>query len=153
LTPSTYFYDQNTGLLFLDVQQGQPNGSAAYSATGGGPSPLGSCANNPDPACPDFMHGESFYSCPSGGCELYMVQVNGADYAFDPTQSGLKCQPYPTYAQQYPANLNLLKNVSTGTVLTSAKLTATGAAGNFPHLVDASGDPCAASTATPTPNP
>jgi hypothetical protein len=143
LTPTTYFYDQASGLLFLDVQQDLPNGSASFSSAGGGPSPLGSCSGaNPDPACPDFANGESFYSCPSGGCELYMVQVNSSAYAFDPTQTGKTCTPYPTYAQQYPANLNLLKNLATDAVLTPAKLTPTGTSGSFPHLVDSSGNPC-----------
>ncbi|MGO9451081.1 MAG: G8 domain-containing protein [Candidatus Binataceae bacterium] len=143
LTPSTYFYDQTSGLLFLDVQQDLPNGSASYSPSGGGPSPLGACNGPmPDPACPDFAHGESFYSCPSGGCELYMVQVSSNAYPFNPTLAGTQCSPYPQYAQPYPTNLNLLKNVATGTVLTPTKLTVTGASGNFPHLVDASGAPC-----------
>jgi hypothetical protein len=142
LTPSTYFYDQTKGLLFLDVEQEKPNGSATYSAMGGGPSPLGDCdGSTPDKACPDFMGGESFYSCPSGGCQLYMVQVNSKAYAYDPTNIGTTCTPYPTYAQQYPTNLNLLKNVTTSTVLRPANLTPTGM-GTFPHMVDSSGNPC-----------
>ncbi len=143
LTPSTYYYDQTSGLLFLDVQQELVNGSASYSASGGGPSPLGACDGpTPDPACPDFAHGESFYSCPSGGCELYMVQVNPSAYAYNPASVGTTCTPYPKYAQPYPANLNLLKNVATNTVLTPDKLTPTGASGEFPHLVDSSGASC-----------
>jgi len=143
LTPSNYYYDQASGLLFLDVQQAQPNGDATYSATGGGPSPLGSCEGaSPDPACPDFMHGESFYSCPAGGCELYMVQVNSSDYTYDPKAVGTTCTPYPAYAQAYPSNLNFLKNVATGTVLMPDKLTPTGTMGEFPHLADGSGAAC-----------
>lgn len=147
LTPSTYFYDQNTGLLFLDVEQVNPNGDGTYKiqsgGTGGGPSPLGDCDGaNPDSACPDFSAGYSFYSCPSGGCELYMVQVNPDVYAYDPTKPGMTCVAYPSYSQQYPADLNLLKNVATGVVLKPNVLTPTGTSGNFPHLVDSSGKPC-----------
>ena len=156
LTPSTYFYDQTTGLLFLDVEQVNPNGDPSYKiqsgGTGGGPSPLGDCDGaNPDPACPDFSAGYSFYSCPAGGCELYMVQVNPDVYAYDPTKVGMTCVPYPTYNQQYPADLNLLKNVATGVVLKPNDLTPTGTSGNFPHLVDSSGNPCPTTTPTPTP--
>jgi hypothetical protein len=145
LTPSTYFYDQKSGLLFLDVQQETVNGDSSFNdGKGGGPSPLGDCGgDNPDPACP----GYSFYSCPSGGCELYMVQVNPSAYAYDPTTVGMSCSPYPTYNQNYPQNLNMLKNLTTGAILTSDNLTEqTGQAGMFPHLIDTSGSACATSS-------
>ncbi len=141
LTPTTYAYDQNTGLLFVNVQQTNVNGSATYSPLGGGPSPLGSCDGaSPDAACPDFAHGESFYSCPSGGCELYMVEViNSTTYPYDPTKVGGTCAPYPTYAQQYPSSLNFLKDVATSTVLTPSNLKVCGLLpGEFPHLVESS---------------
>lgn len=144
LTPSTYFYDQNTGLLFLDVEQEKSNGDSSLNGgNGGGPSPLGDCGGaNPDPACPAY----SFYSCPSGGCELYMVQVNPSAYAYDPTSTGTACNPYPTYNQDYPPNLNMLENMVTNTVLTPDKISEIDKEG-FPHLIDASGAAC------PTPTP
>jgi len=145
LTPSTYFYDQASGLLFLDVQQSSVNGDSSFNnGKGGGPSPLGDCGGQtPDAACP----GYSFYSCPSGGCELYMVTVNPSAYAYDPTTVGMSCNPYPTYSQDYPQHLNMLKNLATGTVLTPDNLAQQTGKPGFPHLIDKSGSPCS----TPTP--
>jgi hypothetical protein len=144
LNGSNYFYDQSSGLLFLDVVQQQVNGSSTYSASGGEPSPLGSCGGaSPDKSCPDFKNGESFYSCPSGGCELYMVQVSSSAYAYDPTNTGTQCSAYPQYAQSYPSGLHYLKNTATGGILNApSKFTVTGGSGNFPHLEDATGNPC-----------
>ena len=71
-----------------------------------------------------------------------MVQVNPNAYPYNPASVGTTCAPYPKYTQQYPSNLNFLKNVATNTVLTPGKLTPTGAAGAFPHLVDSSGAAC-----------
>lgn len=141
LTPSTYFYDQSKGLLFFLMRQEGVNGDPTFSPNGGGPSPLGSCTGAPgdDPSCPEFDEGESFYSCPAEGCELYMVEVlDTAGYAYDPDSLAQRSQPYPDYDLPYPANLRYLKNVNTGAVLTPANLKACGHPGSFPHLVEAS---------------
>jgi hypothetical protein len=146
LTPSTWFYDQSSGLLFLQVEQDQYNGDASVANIGGGPSPLGSCTASSGDPCPDTSQGEGFYSCPSDGCELYMVQASSSAYPYDPTKTGLsQCTAYPTYAQPYPTNLNYLMNVSTKAILNSKNLQWPSDAksrGGFPHLVDTSGAPC-----------
>jgi len=93
-----YFYDPGTGLLFFNVVQDLPNPI--------GPSPLGSCTSNKktDDGCPDVENGESYYACPAGGCPQYLVQLNDSSYV--PGRS--TCEPYPLYAQNPPANQNVL---------------------------------------------
>ncbi len=105
-----YYYDAARGLLFVQVGQDVPNAS--------GPSPLGSCkAGDPEP-CPQVdTEGETFYSCPAGGCILYTVTVNSAAYQpVGPTD----CKPYDGtgrddgtggYTQAYPQGTDRLAYV------------------------------------------
>ena len=113
-----YFYDESSGLLFLNVVQEISNAGGPYS------SPLGSCAKKGDKNCADA----NFYSCPGPGCELYTITV---DNSYTPT-SASACTPYssaPNYSQSYPTNLNQLA-YSGGTVV-QTKLV--GTKNNFPH--------------------
>jgi hypothetical protein len=93
-----YFYDPGTGMLFFNVVQDLPNPI--------GPSPLGSCKSNKktDDGCPDVENGESYYACPAAGCPQYLVLLNDPSYV--PGRS--TCEPYPLYAQNPPANENVL---------------------------------------------
>jgi len=116
-----YFYDQTSGLLFLNLVQEQPNSGAPYT------SPLGSCTGakaSSDPACAK----EDFYSCPGPGCELYTVMVDSSAYT---PGSGSDCTPYggtPDYTQDYPTNFSKLA-YSNGTVVQTTLVPN----GNFPH--------------------
>jgi hypothetical protein len=93
-----YFYDPGTGLLFFNVVQDLPNPV--------GPSPLGSCKEDGtgDALCPKIKEGESYYACPAAGCPHYVVLLN--DTSYQPGRS--TCEPYETYAQNPPANQNVL---------------------------------------------
>ena len=112
-----YFYDQTSGLLFIDLVQEQPNAGASYT------SPLGSCGGSGnmknDPACAK----EDFYSCPAGGCELYTIHANSS---YTSNDNPSDCTPYggangeTDYTQNYPADLNQLAYQSDDTVVTSA---------------------------------
>jgi hypothetical protein len=97
-----FFYDQTSGLLFINMVQEQPQAGGPYS------SPLGSCtgtASTSDPACAS----ENFYSCPGPGCELYTIRVDSSSYK--PTTASA-CTPYggaggaTDYTQAYPSNLD-----------------------------------------------
>ncbi len=126
-----FYYDAASGILFLSMVQEQPNPAMAYS------SPLGTCNGMPGNGCAD----ESFYSCPATGCELYVVQVEGA-YERGPSA----CTPYGgaggavDYTQPYPADLNRLAYASGAAITTSLR----GADTPFPHqaLADAPADLC-----------
>jgi hypothetical protein len=112
-----WFYDQASGLLFLNMVQEKPNAGGPYS------SPLGTCGGTANGPCAD----ESFYSCPATGCELYTVLV---DSAYKPTAAS-DCTPYggsPDYTQPYPSDLNQLA-YSDGTVITTSLKGSTA----FPH--------------------
>jgi hypothetical protein len=119
-----FFYDKNSGLLFIDMVQEQPNA--------GGPetSPLGSCGGSGainDSACAE----ENFYSCPGPGCELYTIQANGLLYS--PGTSS-DCTPYggaTDYTQPYPTGLNQLAYASDSSLVTTTLEGLPGAA--FPH--------------------
>jgi hypothetical protein len=117
LTPDTYFYDTNTGMLFLYVQQTEPNGAVPGSPVwlgAGGPSPLGSCYGTGNSACPSPE--QTFYSCPAAGCVDYSVQVTDTNYQPGPSS----CSPYvfpatyeptgtpPDYTLPYPSGMNRL---------------------------------------------
>ena len=121
-----YFYDQTSGLLFINMVQEQPNAGGPYS------SPLGSCSGtkaSSDPACAK----ENFYSCPGPGCELYTIQAASSSYT--PNGKPSACTPYggaggaTDYTQAYPANLNQLAYVSNGTVVQTQVENPT----TFPH--------------------
>ena len=101
LDPNAFYYDTAAGLLFLSVQQTEENAI--------GSSPLGTpgCNGTADAPCPDPTDGESFYSCPSDGCGLYTIAVNGNYSPNGPTV----CTPYGAgadYSLPYPSNLNQL---------------------------------------------
>lgn len=122
-----FFYDQTSGLLFINMVQEQPNAGGPFS------SPLGSCsgkAAGSDPACAQ----ENFYSCPGPGCELYTIQVATGSYA--PNGNPSACTPYggaggaTDYTQAYPSNLNQLAYASNNTVVATQL---DGAGTPFPH--------------------
>jgi hypothetical protein len=106
-----YYYDEGSGLLFLDMVQEQANAGGPYT------SPLGSCSGtqaNSDPACA----AENFYSCPGPGCELYTVEAHG----YAPNGNPSACTPYggtTDYTEDYPDNLNQLAYASDNTLVTS----------------------------------
>jgi hypothetical protein len=119
-----YFYDQNSGLLFLNLVQEQPNSGGPYS------SPLGSCTGakaGSDPGCAP----EDFYSCPGPGCELYTVMVDSSVYK---PSAGSDCTPYggaDDYTQPYPTGMSQLAYPS-GTIVQTALQ---GADSGYPHRV------------------
>jgi hypothetical protein len=90
-----YYYDVNTGWLFLYVAQQKPNAL--------GPSPLANCkdAAVPDPSCPNNANGETYYVCPPEGCKDYVISVTDNNYqpgvstCPDPYKAGLGA-PEPT---------------------------------------------------------
>ena len=125
-----FFYDQTSGLLFINMVQEQPNAGGQFS------SPLGSCtgsAAGSDPACAD----ENFYSCPGPGCELYTIQVDSGSYK--PNGNPSACTPYggaggaTDYTQAYPPKLNQLAYASNGVVVQSQLQ---GVATPFPHQAE-----------------
>ncbi|MES2937676.1 MAG: G8 domain-containing protein [Pseudomonadota bacterium] len=119
-----YFYDAASGMLFLNLQQKQPNAGSAAS------SPLGSCNGT---ITGTDCTPESFYSCPPGGCELYTVSV---DSSYAPA-SASDCTPYGgaiDYTQPYPASLPRLAYASNGTAV-STTLTVTSMLPQYPHNV------------------
>jgi hypothetical protein len=120
-----YYYDQNSGLLFINMVQEQPNAGGPYS------SPLGACSGSQatsDPACAE----ENFYSCPGPGCELHTIQANSRYKPGTPSD----CTPYggaggaTDYTQAYPSDLLKLAYASDHTV---AQPELRGADTNFPH--------------------
>jgi hypothetical protein len=120
-----FFYDQTSGLLFLNMVQEQPNAGGPFT------SPLGSCTGSEstsDPACAD----ENFYSCPGPGCELYTIEVAKTHYS--PGQPSA-CTPYGAaastdYTRPYPTGLPQLAYKSNGTVVQTQVV---GATTGFPH--------------------
>jgi hypothetical protein len=73
-----YFYDSNTGMLYLWIVQTDANAA--------GPSPLGNCtgqASDP-PFCPQLTNGvstgEPYYNCPAEGCSNYRITLNDPTY-------------------------------------------------------------------------
>ena len=109
MDPNSYYYDASAGMLFLLVQQTEPNAI--------GPSPLGNCqdTSTDDPTCPDVAEGESFYSCPADGCVLYTVAV---DDTYAPNGAAA-CTPYGAsgntgYTQSYPSGMDRLVYSSGG---------------------------------------
>lgn len=132
-----WFYDETSGLLFLNLTQEQPNAGGAYS------SPLGSCGGTANGICAE----ESFYSCPAAGCQLYTIYVDG----YDPAGKPSVCKPYggsPDYTQSYPPDLNQLA-YDDGTPI---QVQQTGS-NEFPHqeLVDPPSGLCPENV-PPTPN-
>ena len=73
-----YHYDSATGMLFFYVAQDQKNAE--------GTSPIGSCIEGSDPACP--KPGESMYGCPAQGCTTYTVEINDPSYVPGPSFCG-----------------------------------------------------------------
>ncbi|MBX3658758.1 MAG: G8 domain-containing protein [Ramlibacter sp.] len=127
-----FFYDQASGLLFINMVQEQPNAGGKYS------SPLGSCAGEKNGICAE----DNFYSCPGGGCELYTISVSTASYSVGTGTASYSpsgpsdCTPYSgstSYAQPYPTTLNRLAygpGTATGTaVATTLSQTISG----YPH--------------------
>jgi hypothetical protein len=98
-----YHYDKTTGMLFFYVVQNEANAFAS--------SPIGSCVNGTDPACPD--KDESFYGCPAQGCTTYTVQIMDGGYSPGPSQcgGGGEADLYakvPKYVLPEPTNANQL---------------------------------------------
>ncbi len=73
-----YHYDAKTGMLFFYVAQTERNADAT--------SPIGSCINSSDPACPKA--GESMYGCPPQGCTTYTVEIADPSYVPGPSFCG-----------------------------------------------------------------
>jgi hypothetical protein len=121
-----WYYDQSSGLLFLNMVQERPNAGGPYS------SPLGTCGGTANGPCAD----ESLYATPAGqagntptAAELYTIQV-AAPY----TQGPSLCTPYGgtlNYTQNYPSGMNQLAYAN-GTVI-GTKVVALNPA--FPHNV------------------
>ncbi|MDO8432318.1 MAG: G8 domain-containing protein [Candidatus Binatus sp.] len=129
LDPSTVYYDENAGMLYLLMQETQP---VAH-----GPSPLGAC-----PGAIGCDDEETFYSCPAGGCLLYTIQ---ADSTYKPV-GAMACDPYdpalgtnsfslPGYALPYPSGLNTLAYLSNGKPVSLSKGTDPQFS-SFPNIVD-----------------
>jgi hypothetical protein len=116
-----FYYDQKTGLLFLNVAQEYPNPI--------GPSPLGDCAANSGAPCPHLATGETYYACPPQGCLVYTIRIN--DAAYEPGPS--RCQPYPTYAQERPAGDFALAYVGNGQEPFTTVTTKTDGTPEFPY--------------------
>jgi len=97
LTPDTYFYDADAGMLYFYVEE---------TAEGAGPSPLGSCPGDAE-AC----KVQSWYQCPPDGCRFYKVTAPSSYAPSGPTA----CDPYAKggdYVQsEYPAAMNRLAYV------------------------------------------
>ena len=103
-----WYYDQTSGLLFLNMVQEQQNASGPYS------SPLGTCGGAAAGPCAK----EDFYSFPAAGAELYTILVDSSSYS---PSGPSACTPYggtPDYTQAYPSNLNQLA-YSNGTIVTT----------------------------------
>lgn len=116
-----FFYDQPSGLLFINMVQEKPNAGGPYS------SPLGSCSGTTGTSSV-LCAQDNFYSCPGGGCELYTVSVNTASYTAGAPSD---CTPYGSsggtttttstatnYTQPYPAGLPRLAYTN-GTAITT----------------------------------
>jgi len=121
-----YYYDQHSGLLFINMAQEQPNAGGPYS------SPLGSCGGSGSKANDSACAPENFYSCPGPGCELYTIKVKGKDYS---PGTPSDCTPYSggdttDYTQDYPSNLNQLAYASNDIVVQPALV---GADTHYPH--------------------
>jgi hypothetical protein len=102
-----FVYDPETGMLYLNVAQDQPNPV--------GPSPTGSCNANGtgDPSCPNLGHKETYYACPKEGCPVYTITLRDPDY----TPGASTCAPYPKYAQTAPTPQNQLVLTGTDTMI------------------------------------
>jgi len=116
----SWFYDKNSGYLYLHLVQKVDNGNGPSS-----PSPTGSCDPakvNPLPAeCPNAKKvapwvnkPENYYFCPPGGCLVYGVKLLDGELTakYDPGESG--CAGI-THAA--PTGENLLADLSTGAIL------------------------------------
>jgi hypothetical protein len=124
-----YYYDVNTGWLFLYVAQQRPNAL--------GPSPLANCkdAAVPDPSCPNNANGETYYVCPAEGCKDYVVSVTDNNY-----KPGVSTCPDP-YAAGLgaPEPTPLFHLTLTGT--TTPPVARNPISGAFPHYEASSATP------------
>ncbi|MGH8273063.1 MAG: hypothetical protein ACRES9_02225, partial [Gammaproteobacteria bacterium] len=82
-----------------------------------GPSPLGSCGEDPvggepDPACP-WLNDESYYICPKNGCIIYTIAMNDSNYQPGTTPSPAELPP--AYLPPAPATQNRNQLVKYGT--------------------------------------
>jgi hypothetical protein len=93
-----YYYDSDTGWLFLYVAQEDANPV--------GPSPLANCKDRSpsDPSCPNNASGEAYYVCPAEGCRDYVITVTDSNYkpgastCPDPYAAGFGApEPTPDY--------------------------------------------------------
>jgi len=70
-----YFYDKNTGMLYVWISQSDANADGA--------SPLGNCTGNPatdPPFCTDHTTQEHYYVCPKQGCPSIRIKLNAINY-------------------------------------------------------------------------
>ncbi|MDN5864422.1 MAG: G8 domain-containing protein [Gammaproteobacteria bacterium] len=107
-----YYYNPATGYLWLYIVQEEPNAV--------GPSPIGSCdkdfdGGTPDPACPDWENGESYYVCPKNGCIIYTIAMNDSNYQPGPSPSWAVLPPQ--HLPPAPADQNKLVLHGTDTVV------------------------------------
>jgi hypothetical protein len=133
-----FWYDKDTGMLYLNVAQDEPNPLA--------PSPTGSCNadGTGDPSCPNLIAPakagdppiETYYACPKDGCPDYTIEETDPEYL--PGESS--CNPYPTNAQNAPANQNQLVLAGTTTIINQM----------IPPSVDKQGNPYNTATNGPT---
>jgi hypothetical protein len=123
-----FYYDPDTGWLFLNVAQTDENTAHSNAARPpGGPSPLANCSvqSPPNPACPNTANGENYYVCPPEGCRDYVITVTGytpgPSNCPDPYAAGFGAPEPPA-----PFHLVLTSNPSTTVVRNPI-------AGDFPH--------------------
>ena len=83
-----YYYDASIGMLYFYVEQATPNAK--------GPTPLGSCKDKADAACPGEDELETYYPCPPQGCTSVVVTVN--DPAYVPATCDLACKNAPDFS-------------------------------------------------------
>jgi len=133
-----FFYDKNTGMLFMWVAQDEANPVA--------PSPLGTCgANGPgDPSCPSVSNAETYYACPKNGCHIYIITLN--DTTYQPGAS--TCQPYETYSHAPFVTPNQV--VLSGTTTAVKQVLQFDLQGQPYHSADPSTDPGCKTSQSPT---
>jgi hypothetical protein len=119
-----YYYDHNTGWLFLNVAQTNKNAV--------GPSPLGACTGNAtnDPYfCPSKNTQESYYVCPAEGCWDYGITLNDSTWKPQPSNCG---DPYANYGTPQTPKLDG-ELVAIGTTTPINRTEGGGQGGAFPH--------------------
>ena len=121
-----FFYDQNSGLLFINMVQEQPNAGGPYT------SPLGACIGQQSVERSGLCQRELlFMSRP----RMRTVHDSGSHRQLYSHGQPSACTPYggaggaTDYTQAYPSNLNQLAYASNGVVVQTQLENA----GTFPH--------------------